>query len=33
MQITEDIDRLLDLGYNIATEGNFYTLFDMILDS
>ena len=33
MQITEDIDRLLDLGYDIATEGNFYTLFDMILDS
>ena len=33
MQITEDIDRLLDLGYSIATESNYVTLFDMILDS
>ena len=33
MQITEDIDRILDLGYSIATESNYVTLFDMILDS
>ncbi len=32
MLITEDIDRLLDLGYSIATEKNFVTLFDMILE-
>ena len=32
MQITEDIEELLSLGYRIATENNFVALFDMILD-
>ncbi len=32
MQITEDVEELLSLGYRIATENNFVALFDVILD-